>query len=63
MESAKCPNCGMQNDVGTKFCSECGTKLPELGPKEEDPNCPGCGEPWAEGVKFCPNCGTKRAEQ
>lgn len=24
---SKCPNCGTENGVGTKFCSQCGNKL------------------------------------
>ncbi|PIP14270.1 MAG: hypothetical protein COX48_01760 [bacterium (Candidatus Stahlbacteria) CG23_combo_of_CG06-09_8_20_14_all_34_7] len=23
----KCPKCGAQNSIGTKFCGQCGTKL------------------------------------
>lgn len=26
-QNVKCPNCGEENGVGTKFCSQCGNKL------------------------------------
>jgi hypothetical protein len=48
-----CPNCGAENQQGTKFCSECGQKL---GGK---PKCPSCGTENEPGAKFCCDCGTK----
>ncbi len=46
-----CPKCGAQNPPGTKFCSQCGTKL-------EGTKCPKCGANVPPGAKFCPECGT-----
>lgn len=50
---AACPNCGHINPPGTKFCSECGTKLPSGNV------CPNCGHVNPVGAKFCSECGTK----
>lgn len=30
-----CPNCGKQNVIGTKFCQDCGTKLPVAVQEEQ----------------------------
>lgn len=48
-----CPNCGAENQQGTKFCSECGTKL---GGK---PKCASCGTENEPGAKFCCDCGAR----
>ncbi len=56
----KCANCGTVNDIGKKFCSECGTKL-----EEEVTNtryCGSCGAEVEEGLKFCGECGAKFEE-
>ena len=45
-----CPSCGSTNEVGRKFCGECGTSLARA--------CPSCGAPNAPSVKFCGECGT-----
>ncbi len=52
-----CPSCGHQNTGGSKFCSECGTKLPEATGKRF---CNQCGQEIAPGAKFCGNCGAKQ---
>jgi hypothetical protein len=39
--------------VGTKFCSNCGTKLATTV------KCPTCGTENPAGAKFCSNDGTK----
>ncbi|MGI8998367.1 MAG: AAA family ATPase, partial [Candidatus Limnocylindria bacterium] len=44
-----CATCGSLNDVGRKFCVECGTPLAIP--------CPGCGTPNPGGGKFCGECG------
>lgn len=54
-----CPNCKTQN-ITSKFCPECGTKMPENNPKLGW-DCPNCGQKNIES-KFCPECGTKKGE-
>ncbi|MGE5496247.1 MAG: zinc ribbon domain-containing protein [Burkholderiales bacterium] len=49
-----CPNCGMENEPGVKFCGECGTKLGVAAAY-----CPSCGSENAPGTKFCGECGAK----
>lgn len=46
--------CGTVNTGN--FCSECGTKRPEVAKKHF---CVNCGNELKEGQKFCPECGTK----
>ncbi len=46
----ECPNCKEKNDEGLKFCSKCGTKLPEKI------ICKECGTEHLDGIA-CPNCG------
>jgi class 3 adenylate cyclase/tetratricopeptide (TPR) repeat protein len=50
-----CPSCGSANEVGRKFCGECGTALAGA--------CPSCGTSNAPGVKFCGECGAALASQ
>lgn len=47
-------SCGAVNTG--KFCSECGSKKPEVSKKRF---CTNCGYELNEGAKFCPECGTK----
>ena len=61
----KCPNCGTLNEIGTKFCKECGTRLepvpaPEPAvPVEAASHCHNCGAENPLGTKFCRECGAK----
>jgi ribosomal protein L40E len=48
-----CPSCGAENEPGTKFCRECGTKL---GVPAE-PICSKCGTKSEPGRRFCGECG------
>ncbi len=50
-----CPDCGAENEPGTKFCRECGTKLgaPVAA------FCPDCGAKCEPGRKFCGECGAQ----
>ncbi len=50
-----CKNCGADNEPGTKFCGECGSKLGS----PEALRCGGCGAENAPGTKFCGECGSK----
>jgi class 3 adenylate cyclase/tetratricopeptide (TPR) repeat protein len=45
----RCLSCGSENEVGRKFCGECGSALARL--------CSACGAPNGSTVKFCGECG------
>jgi class 3 adenylate cyclase/tetratricopeptide (TPR) repeat protein len=47
---AGCANCGAENPVGKKFCTECGSPLALV--------CPACGAAIAGTEKFCGECGS-----
>lgn len=49
-----CPNCGTQNNVGAKFCGNCGKSLAPVAKMI----CPKCGASMPETMKFCGNCGS-----
>jgi len=49
-----CSACGTANDVGRKFCIECGTALAAL--------CPSCGGVNPPAAKFCGECGSGLAD-
>ncbi|MCW8802620.1 MAG: zinc ribbon domain-containing protein, partial [Candidatus Bathyarchaeota archaeon] len=49
-----CPNCGTQNNVGAKFCGNCGKSLAPVAKMI----CPKCGAAMPETMKFCGNCGS-----
>lgn len=46
-----CPKCGMQNYIGQRFCSGCGSPLTVA--------CPFCGAYMASSSGFCTNCGAQ----
>jgi class 3 adenylate cyclase len=50
---ARCPGCSADVRPGTRFCAECGQRLP--------PRCPHCGHANAATAKFCVNCGQAAA--
>jgi len=52
-----CPNCGAENEPGTKFCRECGTKLGAPAAVF----CPQCGTKCEPGRRFCGECGAPLA--
>jgi len=45
-----CSRCGFDNELGRKFCGECGHALALI--------CPSCLTPNAAGLKFCGECGS-----
>ena len=49
MATTTCDACGTANDLGRKFCGECGEPLTVA--------CPTCSTENAPGVKFCGECG------
>jgi hypothetical protein len=50
-----CPSCGIANREGSRFCNECGAKLPS----GTSIRCPQCGTPNAPNDVFCEKCGTR----
>lgn len=56
----KCSNCGRVNEVGKKFCSDCGSKLEEVIVQTR--YCGSCGAEVEAGLKFCGECGAKVEE-
>ena len=52
-DTISCPSCGSENEVGRKFCGECGNALAQV--------CPSCGTANSPTVKFCGECGTALA--
>ena len=50
-----CPNCGIQNVDGAKFCASCGTEL--IAPQPSKTFCQNCGTENLSTSKFCCSCG------
>lgn len=50
----ECPSCHAKIKKGSKFCPECGAKLPTKK------FCTNCGAELSPDAKFCPECGTKQ---
>ncbi|WP_411277865.1 ATP-binding protein [Gaiella sp.] len=55
MTAIACPSCNAENELGRKFCGECGSALARA--------CPACGAANSPAVKFCGECGTALAAQ
>jgi hypothetical protein len=51
----RCPNCGLKNPEGVKFCQECGSPLAAESPK----HCTTCGAQLTAGTRFCGECGAQ----
>src|SRR6266566_4681181 len=49
-----CPNCGVENPTGHKFCGQCGHALAVV--------CASCGSPSRQGERFCGECGSRLHE-
>lgn len=49
----KCPSCGADLPPGSKFCTNCGSKIGAGN------TCPKCKADVPAGSKFCPSCGNK----
>ena len=50
-----CPGCGTANRDGSRFCNECGVKLPTM----TSALCPTCHTPNPPHSLFCEKCGTR----
>lgn len=50
----KCGKCGIEIKEGTKFCTNCGSKVDELPSKKY---CAKCGKELNSNEKFCKSCG------
>lgn len=48
-----CPACGEKLNKNAKFCSTCGTAIPQAKNV-----CASCGAKLVDGAKFCAACGT-----
>ena len=56
----KCPNCGVDNLEGIRFCNYCGKEFPKVAPAADVPRmmkCPNCGFNNPDGSVFCNQCG------
>jgi len=56
-----CAKCGGTLAEGVKFCSACGTPVPE--PKKAEPVCPSCEAKQDPGARFCEHCGKSLEQQ
>lgn len=56
-----CPNCNFKNEIGSKFCVSCGTKLPtrQLNENSKSKICPSCKKENDFDSNFCVFCGTR----
>lgn len=54
-----CPNCGVEVEKTSSFCSGCGNPMPRLPEFDETKfnKCPKCGELVEKGMRFCTACG------
>ena len=56
-----CGNCGAALADGSRFCENCGAKVPEEKPAEQIGRfCSSCGKELPPEAAFCPSCGAKR---
>ena len=56
-EARTCPECGLENPEGTRFCQECGCKL---GEAKRACVCIQCGAKLEPGIRFCGECGARQ---
>ncbi len=59
MSNVICPNCEQTNTPGSKFCNNCGNRLP---PSDEI-ICPNCQTPNAATLFYCDNCGSRLVKE
>lgn len=54
----KCNNCKSDLLDGAKFCTTCGTPVPQPQNPNTAPTCKSCNAPLLPDAKFCTTCGT-----
>lgn len=54
-----CPQCGAENNPGSKFCAACGGRLSYEDQSQVPLTCNQCGAPNQPGASFCMNCGAR----
>ena len=63
MEKVSCTKCGKEVFATNKFCTACGTQVPEQGAGERPLFCAKCGKEMPEASKFCTACGAQASGQ
>jgi len=62
-----CTLCGQRGEADQKFCTKCGTRLPDTTLydfyRENHLYCHYCDTVVADSVQFCPRCGSKIKKQ
>ena len=59
MSNVICPNCEQTNTSGSKFCNNCGNRLPP----SDKIICPNCQTPNAATLFYCDNCGSRLVKE
>ncbi len=63
-QQRRCPSCNAVQPIEARFCSVCGTRMPEREAPAEAPAadaeyCPSCGSLRKNGAAFCDVCGKR----
>ena len=59
LSAERCEKCGASLVKGSRFCSSCGTPVPENAPEKKSVFCPYCGKELPADSTFCLICGKK----
>jgi rubrerythrin len=67
--NTRCPNCGAEIDIRSKFCNVCGSEVVSQPSNQQDVDpdtnaeiCANCGATMKPGNIFCTNCGAKQEQ-